>query len=101
MGNGGDDSEIGGAVESEDEGDEDRGASESSTGGTLRAEGGGGIGGSEVGRTDSESARIKVWNIPFEVFRQKPITHFKIRRERKYVKWPSRNGVVAKEEAAF
>ena len=101
MENGEDDSKIGGAGESEDEGDEDRGASESSTGGTLRAEGGGGIDGSEGGRTDSDGARIKVWNIPFEVFRQKPITHFKIRRERKYVKWPSRNGVVAKEEAVF
>ena len=39
MENGEDDSKIGGAGESEDEGDEDRGASESSTGGTLRAEG--------------------------------------------------------------
>ena len=42
----------------------------------------------------SASGRKEVRMMEFETFRQKLVTHFSIKWERKEIKWPSRNGVM-------
>mmetsp|Transcript_55611 Transcript_55611/g.126407 ORF Transcript_55611/g.126407 Transcript_55611/m.126407 type:complete len:530 (+) Transcript_55611:324-1913(+) len=90
MGNGGDESPPGEAFGTERSGGStapnSRGSATSPAGGEASA-----IVGSAGA---SASGRKEVRMMEFETFRQKLVTHFSIKWERKEIKWPSRNGVM-------